>query len=237
MLKFKNYLTEISTGKAIRLARSKNASSPEAVTAVQSARKRLLARAMSSDIDGKSIRAQDIAHNIDKIDREKDVRLDKIIGPEVSKKPGRGDDRPVGDEYKKVFPVASDIQALRDLQDLPRRTESSPNFVDQGYGARPPAFPVILNRAIQANRAASRIRSMGPVGMNNEPTRRELQNVHNHIMRSRLAGAAERMGMNASDVPEFKPIVPLGGQYYQKNTKNKYSKFDKNDPHGPNKPL
>lgn len=218
MKSFKTYLTEVKTRKAMRIAASKNRLTPEKQTALQSAKKRLIARAMTADIDDQPIKAQDIARNIDKIH---DLQTPR---------PSLGYMK-----YGEAIPgVARDIQALRDIPDIADRIRMD-GFLSS---EKPPVNPVVKQRAIDAVSTLRRVSNMGPTGLNNDYMAWQLKNVHQHIMRSRLAGAAERMGFNASDVPEFKLQKPLGGKIEKKNKiidKNKF-KFGGNKDN-PNDPL
>jgi hypothetical protein len=185
---FKEFLLlEVKAARARRIALSKNRYSQQAQTALASARGRLMARAMAADIDNEGIRAQDIAHNVDKIEQAKNVGIMK--------------DPKVHTTYRDTFPVAGNIQKWNDLNDLASRVKHQGLEVVRSN-------PVLKDRARDAVALNDTLRNSPPSGLNNRYMGRSLRNLHGHIMRSRVAGAAEAMGRSASEVPAFKPEPP-----------------------------
>ena len=180
----KEFLLEVKARRAMRLAQSKRRWSPNVQTAISGAEGRLFARAMTADVGGQAMKAQDIAHNIDKIKQAKNVFND-----------------PLRTTHKDLFPVAKNIQKWNDLGDLASR-------VRQGGMERIRANPVLMNRAEDAISFTRSLPGKPPVGLNNAWMSRKLRNLHGHIVRSQVAGAAEAMGRSASEVPAFKPELP-----------------------------
>ena len=180
----KEFLLEVKARRAMRLAQSKRRWSSDVQTAISGAEGRLAARAMTADIGGQSIKAQDIALNIDKINQAKSGFKD-----------------PLRTTHKDLFPVAKNIQKWNDLGDLASR-------VRQGGMERIRANPVLMNRAADAVSFSRSLSNRPPVGLSNPYMSRKLRNLHGHIVRSQVAGAAEAMGRSASEVPAFKRELP-----------------------------
>jgi len=180
----KDFLLEVKARRAMRLAQSKRRWSSDVQTAISGAEGRLAARAMTADIGGQAIKAQDIALNIDKINQAKSGFKD-----------------PLRTTHKDLFPVAKNIQKWNDLGDLASR-------VRQGGMERIRANPVLMNRAADAVSFNRSLVGKPSVGLNNPYMSRKLRNLHGHIVRSQVAGAAEAMGRSASEVPAFKRELP-----------------------------
>lgn len=218
MKSFKTMLNEIKLGKARRLigkplnrANSKRAA--EIQTAINAARGRMDARAMTASIDGDHQKASQIASGIDLLSHERAVASRKSLNATLLKdKPMKMPDRDTSEgEYYATGPAANIEKrqtAMNDLlRHLPQRNPADA-FIT--------ATPFVQGRITDASRV---------LGTN---TSREIskKNLFNHIMRSRLAGAAVRSGFSADDVPAFQAEKPIRPQMLH-NKNKKYPPFDK----------
>lgn len=191
----KEFLLELKYKKAMRRIKSKKGSFVGAQDALQRAKRRLLARAMTADIGGEGIKAQDIAHGADKIEAELSRRLS---GPKSTV--------PVetGTFNRDIFPIVRSMQTAKDAEEISKRViqygvskvRREPKWVGR-------AQEVALG---QGDKFMGTVPlRKGALGQFTPYLRNKIENLHGHIERSMLAGAAVRMGGKASDVPEFKP--------------------------------
>lgn len=242
MKSFKTILNEIKLAKARRLARAAEKPSRgfsiadfersgRIETALSAARRRLDTRAMSASIDGDHEKASAIASGMDVLTHERSLARTKSLNKTgVLNKPMEMPKRSTTEaEYYAKGPAATIEKRKTAMADLIHHA----NTIRGGNLLN--ATPFVRQRVKDAVATlGSEHSSMGPGpfagAINRDIAKR---NVFNHIMRSRLAGAAVRAGFKADDVPAFEREKPILVQQGNQQLK-KYPPFgDKG--HGPNK--